>query len=199
VLAITSTTNCQQSCVAISQIDEERTSFAYVNGNWDVVFPESVLTTYFNDDYSAPSGNHYSVLGIKKSSTSSDIKGAFRRLALQWHPDQCNEPDAAEVFMKINKAYEVLSDTSKKAKYDFALKLEQRTMKKDKKLSYRSYRPPLRCGRIKAKGVASGGKFVVSEILSWDDIIRDGKVLIVNFDTNKKEVVKTWIPLGGMS
>lgn len=57
----------------------------------------------------------YSVLGIDKNSNDSDIKKAFRKLALQEHPDKGGDP---ERFKEIQSAYEILSDKDKKEKYD---------------------------------------------------------------------------------
>lgn len=63
--------------------------------------------------------DYYSVLGINKSATSDEIKKAFRKLAVKYHPDR--NPDnksAEEKFKEISEAYEVLGDTEKRKKYD---------------------------------------------------------------------------------
>ncbi len=60
----------------------------------------------------------YSVLGVSKSATEADIKRAYRKKALEWHPDRNKSPEAAEKFKEINKAYEVLGDPKKKETYD---------------------------------------------------------------------------------
>ena len=57
----------------------------------------------------------YEILGIDKSASEADIKKAFRKQALQHHPDKGGEP---EKFKDITKAYEVLSNPEKKALYD---------------------------------------------------------------------------------
>lgn len=64
--------------------------------------------------------SHYEVLEIPQTATSEDIKKAYRRLALQYHPDKNpnNRSEAEEKFKKIAKAYEVLSDPSARARYD---------------------------------------------------------------------------------
>jgi DnaJ family protein C protein 16 len=49
----------------------------------------------------------YSVLGVSRSSSNSDIKKAYKKLAMQWHPDKTDSTDANERFIKINQAYEV--------------------------------------------------------------------------------------------
>lgn len=60
----------------------------------------------------------YEILGVPRSATDVDIKRAYRKLALQWHPDRNKTPEANEKFKEINKAYEVLSDEKKKQVYD---------------------------------------------------------------------------------
>ncbi len=62
--------------------------------------------------------DYYDILGVTKSSSSSDLKSAYRKLALKWHPDKNKEPGAEAKFKEINEAYEVLSNPDKKAKYD---------------------------------------------------------------------------------
>lgn len=63
--------------------------------------------------------NYYNILEIDTEATDAEIKSAFRRLARKWHPDVAgNTPDVVKHFKEINEAYEVLSDTEKRTKYD---------------------------------------------------------------------------------
>lgn len=62
--------------------------------------------------------DYYDVLGVAKSSSQAEMKKAYRKLALQWHPDRNKSPEANEKFKEINEAYEVLSDAKKKETYD---------------------------------------------------------------------------------
>jgi molecular chaperone DnaJ len=61
---------------------------------------------------------YYDVLGISRDASQEEIKKAFRRLAMQYHPDRNKEPGAEDRFKEINEAYEVLSDPEKRATYD---------------------------------------------------------------------------------
>ena len=65
------------------------------------------------------SRNYYDILGVSKSASQDEIKKAYRKLALKYHPDKNpNDQKAAESFKKISEAYEVLSDEQKKRTYD---------------------------------------------------------------------------------
>ena len=63
--------------------------------------------------------DYYEVLGVEKNASEGEIKKAYRKLAMKYHPDQNPGDKAAEEkFKEINEAYEVLSDADKKARYD---------------------------------------------------------------------------------
>ncbi|WP_027119413.1 molecular chaperone DnaJ [[Mycoplasma] testudinis] len=62
--------------------------------------------------------DYYEILGITKSADQSEIKRAFRKMAMKYHPDRNKEPDAEERFKEINEAYEVLNDEEKRKVYD---------------------------------------------------------------------------------
>jgi len=66
----------------------------------------------------ATNNDYYQILGVSKSATLDEIKRAYRKLALQHHPDRNKSKDAAEKFKEVNKAYEVLSDSQKRQTYD---------------------------------------------------------------------------------
>ena len=66
--------------------------------------------------------DYYEVLGVIKSASAEEIKKAYRKSALKYHPDRNNE-STQEKMSEINKAYEVLSDEKLKVEYDKFCKL----------------------------------------------------------------------------
>jgi DnaJ family protein C protein 3 len=64
--------------------------------------------------------NYYKILGVPRDASKKEIKSAYRKLALKWHPDKNpdNLEEAEKKFADIGEAYEVLSDEEMKAKYD---------------------------------------------------------------------------------
>jgi len=65
-----------------------------------------------------PQRDYYEVLGVGRDADAKAIKDAFRKLALQYHPDRNKAPDAEERFKEIAEAYAVLSDPQKRGNYD---------------------------------------------------------------------------------
>ncbi|MBP8591452.1 DnaJ domain-containing protein [Candidatus Shapirobacteria bacterium] len=66
----------------------------------------------------ADNKDFYEILGVSRDASTEEIKKAYRRLALKWHPDRNKAPGAEEKFKEINEAYEVLSDPGKRQAYD---------------------------------------------------------------------------------
>ena len=62
--------------------------------------------------------DYYETLGVSKSASVDEIKAAYRKLALQFHPDRNKDPGAEEKFKEISEAYAALSDPEKKKVYD---------------------------------------------------------------------------------
>lgn len=63
--------------------------------------------------------NYYETLGVEKTATETEIKSAYRKLAMQWHPDKNPGNKEAEAkFKEISEAYEVLKDAQKRNQYD---------------------------------------------------------------------------------
>ncbi|MGA9630489.1 MAG: DnaJ domain-containing protein, partial [Candidatus Acidiferrales bacterium] len=64
--------------------------------------------------------DYYEVLGVARDASAEQIKSAYRKAALKWHPDRNQEksPEAEENFRQASEAYSVLSDAQKRATYD---------------------------------------------------------------------------------
>src|SRR6266699_5099703 len=79
--------------------------------SWVLQFFHATSPTYATQD-------PYSVLGVNKNATASDIKKAYYGLAKKYHPDTNKDPSAKDKFAAAQSAYELLSDPKKKETYD---------------------------------------------------------------------------------
>uniref|UniRef100_A0A667XIS5 DnaJ homolog subfamily C member 16 n=1 Tax=Myripristis murdjan TaxID=586833 RepID=A0A667XIS5_9TELE len=60
----------------------------------------------------------YKVLGVSRSASQAEIKKAYKHLAREWHPDKNKDPGAEDMFIKISKSYEILSNEERRANFD---------------------------------------------------------------------------------
>lgn len=165
----------------------ETVAFGYVDGGWSVMFPVTVLKRWFEVDATEEPNRPgqaltlFAVLGLKRSADGAAVKTAYRRLARQWHPDVCKEPDATEQFIRIQYAYDVLSNPQLRARYEAGLVLEQSTASMQGTqltLSMDVWRAPLRCGWLLVEGIPTLGRFSVTRIVQWEDITdAEGRVM----------------------
>lgn len=183
--------------------DGSQSSFGWVDGEWSAIFPVDVLKDWFAVDHDTPAAalTLYAILGIKAKATDPEIKGAYRRTAKQWHPDVCSDPGAEEQFKRINEAYQVLSKPLQRRKYDAGLALEKSITKAYGSSepwgtfgSLSTWRPPLRCGMVLAQGQERLGRFVVSEILQWEDITNGtGQTLVTSWKYGADMFTERWV------
>jgi hypothetical protein len=175
--------------------DSSSSAFGLVGDDWSLIFPESVLRAWFDSEQDvSETMNLYQILGVRKSSTQDEIRSSFRRMARQWHPDVCCEPNAHEMFIRIQEAHTILSDQNKRVRYDAGLVFEQQLQKKQTKafMNLENYRSPLRCGFIMAEGFNKLGRFEVSKILAWEDIVQNGRTLVVSWPMGADKPVEMW-------
>ena len=194
--------------------DGSVSAFGMVGTEWSAIFSERVLRTWFEGIDFEDLGNNappkprvetfYTILAIKKSASMDEIKSAFRRMALHTHPDHNKEPDAAETFMKVKQAFDMLSDTGKRTRYDMGLQLQTEFDRKERASQLRerrntlivqsAYRAPLRCGILLVEGLLKLGRIEVTKIHGWQDIIDDqGRTLVVSWPLGAKEPVEEWL------
>lgn len=91
--------------------------------------------------------DYYRILGVSHSASEEQIKHAFRRLAIKYHPDKNPDPQAENIFKEINEAYDVLSDPEKRRVYDLRLNnplvdlVQNQTGPRHRDPAYRPARP----------------------------------------------------------
>lgn len=178
----------------------ESTAFGWADGGWTLIFSESVLRKWFEATPQRPGEKptYYAILSVKNTATIEEIRSAYRRLARQWHPDVCHEPDAAQQFKIIQNAYEILSDPVKRKKFDAGLLLQStiRSSHRERSVSTvgEGYRSPLRCGWLLVTGKQALGRFVVEKISVWQDVVRgDGKILVTSWEPGAKHFSEAWV------
>lgn len=179
---------------------DERSAYGWYADGWNVIFPESVLRTWFDGTTAMPDERPtlYSVLLVSRNANADEIKSGYRRMARQWHTDTCKEPNAHEQMLAINHAYEILSNPMKRERYDAGLALEASLHNAHKSSIDVSrfgtgYRSPLRCGFIMCEGIETLGKFQVRKIFAWQDITdARGRVLVVSWKAGDDKFTEVW-------
>lgn len=173
------------------------------NDEWGVVFPENTLREWFDAGEAHPNeqSNLFSVLGVSRSASVDEIRNGYRKMVKIWHPDVNRmDSDAAEQFLRIQEAWEILSNDYKKERYIAGLTLEE-SLRADGGLDTEyftggiyEYRSPLRCGVIMAEGVEKTGRFVVSKILAWQDVYnQDGLMMVTRWAAGATKPEINWV------
>ena len=189
--------------------DGQETAFACdFSDDWNVVFSKDVLKHWFecgiggieDDKPKTAITTYYALLAIAKNATGTEIKKAYRKAVRRYHPDVNSDEDAHEMFLKVQQAYETLKNPLQRRKYDASLLFAADVGKKMDTWDYQFtaqntglYRPPLRCGWIMATGKNEVGRFVVSKILKWEPIMKNGLELVTSWDAAMQGIKQEWI------
>jgi hypothetical protein len=179
--------------------DEPQATGMNQSRQWVYLFPEAVLKLWFEGTTNLTAKTTlYGLLSIQRNASPDEIKSAFRRMTIQWHPDVNQEPNAAEIYLRIKEAYEVLGNPNRRARYDAGLALVGQ-MENQPNNNFKShadqilgYRSPLRCGYVLAEGIEKLGRFVVGKIHQWEDIRTNQGTLVTSWDMNKQNIVERW-------
>lgn len=188
------------------QAGTEATATGFADGDWSVIFPESVLRAWFEptgqaEETPATKGNPatlYAVLMVTQAATADELRAAYRRLARSTHPDVNREPDAHERFIALQEAYAVLSDTGQRARYDVGLLFEDQAKAEDpwesRTWDPADYSAPLRCGYVFCSGRSKLGVFHVEQIIQWEDVTdAQGRVMVSSWPKGGQQFVVNWV------
>jgi len=176
--------------------DDSESAYGWTSGGWNAIFPKAPLYAWFGvTDRPGESGTLYARLGVGTNTPGAEIKKAFKRLARQWHPDVCREPDAAGQFAAIREAYDLLSDPAMRARYDAGLQFEAMARQAGAiEARGHGWTPPLRCGYVLASARQTLGRLVVDQILAWEDITdAAGRVLVTSWPAGADNFEEQWI------
>lgn len=194
----------------LRDLGAEPTAMGYANGAWSVIAPESVLKAWF-DPFGAQKADEpaklaapetlYGLLGVAQDADEGLIKAGYRRMARQWHPDVCREPDAAEMFLKLKDAYDVLSDPLTRRKYNAGLLFERQQERRPSDrwrqnlaAMHSVYRAPLRCGLLVVEALPKLGRLTLTKILAWQDITDGaGRVMVASWDADRERIRVEWV------
>jgi len=180
---------------SLGWVDSETSPSAKGTGDWEVILPRLVMMKWFGETADPLKATTlFSVLGVSSAATDAEVKSAYRTMSRQWHPDLCKEAGAADRFRKIKEAYDFLQDPAKRKRLAASLALV-RTLPMNAATvpPPQAYRSPLRNGRMKVKGEPVAGRFLVQEILKWDQIVNGAAQTLVTFwEPGAESFTRVW-------
>ncbi len=109
--------------------------------------------------------DYYQILAVERDADVSEIKRAYREMALKYHPDINQTDDAEEIFKKINEAYCVLSDPEQKSRYDMYGTVNRRHI----------YEQPAQTAHVSFGGCKRGGRGMgrgCGRMWVWQEVLR---------------------------
>lgn len=187
----------------------------WVDGGWNVRFPEVVLRAYFPPPAPAFDGDFMRALHA-----SSDMRSLYRKFAYEYHPDRPGGGNQ-RMFAQLSEAYQALRDPMMRRRYEAGLKFQQQTKQIEKEVLFRV---PLSCGDVCVSGEwQETGKWQepywmnnkgtygsvsrrpeekrlnVTEILSWNPRVRaDGMVMVATRSGGSDKSAKFYQDQHGM-
>lgn len=164
--------------------------------SWSIVFPEDVLKKWFlggNQSEKLNISTYYSLLNVPQSASQKEVKTAWRKMLMRFHPDYNKDGDAAQMTIKINDAYNILRNPKKRKLYDVGLQMEASLLQTNKPKNSSDFSLPIRCGFIMATGHESAGRFIVESIDQWVDIVEGGKTMVSSWDIASNNLRRVWI------
>ena len=132
--------------------------------------------------------DYYIILGVPRKASEAEIKRAYRRLAVSYHPDKNSDPQAEILFKEINEAYDTLGDPQKKNAYDqrmenpFADLLKQAEAPRHKDPAYRrkkTYPPGYKTERQRMLEFMAQYTPLTNQIIVWSFIV--SILLLIDF------------------
>ena len=100
--------------------NNNQNSYWKPKGKFRATDPSNSFSNDFDDRRKRPK-THYEVLGLNANASDREIRTAYRKLALQHHPDKNRDPASVEVFKELTTAYAVLSDRMSRKEYDLSV------------------------------------------------------------------------------
>jgi hypothetical protein len=179
--------------------DDSISAMGFVDGSWSLVMPESVLRLWFEGSTlgATPTASrartYYGLLGVPATADEATIKAGYKRMARQWHPDVCSEPQSHEMFLAVRTAYDTLKDRQLRKRYDAGLAFSAPEEARSQP-GTTWYRAPLRCGLVIAEAVSRLSRWHVQRILGWNDILdAQGRVMVASWNTELECIRTEWI------
>ena len=171
----------------------EKVAWGHDGVAWVYVFPLDVLEAHFGTDWRHAGLGLYGVLGVRDNARREEIRKAYRRMALQWHPDVCREEGAGERFLRIKRAYDVLYDDNLRSRYDAGLALSG-VRTDTRKGREELFRPPLRSGSLEVVGTKGPRGLDVTRIVAWHDLVDSlGRTHVSSWARGADTYTERWV------
>ncbi len=139
----------------------------------------------------------YDTLNIKPNATAAEIKQAYRRLVLRYHPDTSKEPNASEIFIEITEAYQALNDPERRREYDRILALRKEIDSKRRQPAAPPPGPTQPDPKTKRSSSQSSAKATQARTIHPDDVSRMVKFVSSGRLLDAEEQAKKLLDIDG--